>query len=52
MAAQLSDKGHPALQTVAADRFEMLLKECRSEARPSEGLLKLVANGKKSLQKH
>ena len=51
MAAQLADKGHPALQTVPADCFEKLLADHGKDRKPSAALLKLVANGKKSLQK-
>jgi hypothetical protein len=51
MAAQLADKGHPPLQTVSADSFAKLLAECNSSKAPTAGMLKLIANGKKSLQK-
>jgi len=49
MAAQLNDKGHPALQTVRADRFAHVLAACQDERKPSSALRKLIANGKKSL---
>lgn len=52
MAAQLKDKGHPALQSVPADRFGQLLDACKTPQKPSARLLKLVANGKKSLKKN
>lgn len=51
MAAQLADKGHPALQTVPADSFAKLIAECNKSKAPSPALLKMIANGKKSLQK-
>ena len=51
MAAQLADKGHPALQTMPADSFARLLEDGKQAKKPSPALLKLIANGKKSLQK-
>jgi hypothetical protein len=51
MAAQLADKGHPALQTVSADRFAMLIEKCNKSGPPSEGLVRMVAKGKSSLQR-
>lgn len=50
MAAQLADKGHPALQTVPAESFSRMIEELKKETPPSERMLKLVANGRKSLQ--
>lgn len=49
MAAQLKDKGHPALQTVRADRFAHVLAACQTRREPSDALRKLIADGKKSL---
>ena len=50
MSAQMADKGHPALQTVSADRFGKVLEEMGKNATPSRTLLKLIADGRKSLQ--
>jgi len=33
MAAQMADKGHPALQTVSADRFGKVLEEMGKNTR-------------------
>lgn len=51
MAAQLADKGHPPLQTVSSDGFAKLLAECNNPSKPTAGMMKLIANGKKSLQR-
>ena len=50
MTAQLADKGHPALQSVSADGFGKVLDEMGKNAKPSSRLLKLIAEGRKSLQ--
>lgn len=51
MAAQLADKGHPALQTVPAESFAKLLADSQTNKRPSAELLKLIAKGRKTLHK-
>lgn len=50
MAAQLADKGHPALQTVPADSFSRLMEELEKDTPPSPRMLKMIAKGRKSLQ--
>lgn len=50
MAAQLAEKGHPALQTVSADAFGRALAEIHKETPPSDVMLKRIANGRKVLQ--
>jgi hypothetical protein len=51
MAAQLADKGHPPVQTVSADGFAKLMAEVQNPRKPTEAMLKMIANGKKSLHK-
>lgn len=52
MAAQLKDKGHPALQTVRPERFGQIVEACQNAPAPTAMMLKLVANGKLRLQKN
>lgn len=51
MAAQLKDKGHPALQTVRADRFAEVLRKGQEARSPSPALLKMIADGRKTLHR-
>lgn len=51
MAAQLKDKGHPALQKVRSEKFAMVIDTCHQAPAPTPALLKLVQAGRLSLRK-